>query len=173
MPSKQSKKEKKKRLAKTWLKKVELILFTFNVEDKQVAYKRDILSAFLHKSIATDKQIMDIITLELRLKLSSHDKLEILGDKVLDLIIVQWLFNKYDTPGFITNETSKRVCRKNLNKLMGRSNLKKLIFHNVLKVEKSSVYGDIFEAIIGAIYKNKGLKACKEFLKKHFEDIYL
>lgn len=99
---------------------------------------------------------------------SSNERLEFLGDAVLSLIIGEYLFRKYPykDEGFLTEIRSRIVSRVSLGKLA-----RKIGVHTLLQHEKSAlqrggkfIYGNALEAIIGAIYLDKGYKSCQKFV---------
>jgi len=90
---------------------------------------------------------------------NSNERLEYLGDAVLSSIIADFLFRKYPLKdeGFLTEMRSKLVSRPQLNKLSQKLGIDKLITseHDSGSVYKS-ISGDAFEALVGAIYLDKG-----------------
>lgn len=106
--------------------------------------------AFLHRSAAIE------IKKEVKI---SNERLEYLGDSVLSTIIADYLFKRYpfNDEGFLTEMRSKIVSRKNLNQLSTKLGIDKLILKST---ETGNMYrsisGDAFEALIGAIYLDKG-----------------
>jgi ribonuclease-3 len=91
----------------------------------------------------------------------SNERLEFLGDAVLGLIVGEYLFKKYPfkDEGFLTEIRSRIVNRESLNNV-GR----KLGFENLIESDgnknfhRTSLLGDAMEALIGAIYLDKGFK---------------
>ena len=100
----------------------------------------------------------------------SNERLEYLGDAVLDLIVAEYLFKKfpYKDEGFLTKIRSRIVCRESLNSLTMKIGLNQLIeFEGKRKSDHrayKSMYGNAMEAFIGAIYLDKGYKFCKKFI---------
>jgi ribonuclease III len=104
----------------------------------------------------------------------SNERLEFLGDSVLDSIVAHYLYGKYNhlPEGELTKMKSKVVRRENLNMLgydMGIDHMLKL---NLGRQEMhDSIVGNALEALIGAIYLDKGydftLKIVLDILKKH------
>lgn len=98
----------------------------------------------------------------------SYERLEFLGDSVLGTIISEYLYHK--TPqgdeGYLTGMRSKIVSRKHLNEL-GKDF--KLIEFAQTQVPESqfglNVHGNLFEALVGAIYVDKGYKSTQHFIK--------
>jgi ribonuclease III len=117
--------------------------------------------AFRHRSVA--------ILLKNGTK-SSNERLEFLGDAVLGSVIAEVLFKMYpyQDEGFLTEMRSKIVNRANLNQLAKKLGLDELLEYDSKMVsypsKQSSLLGDAFEALIGAIYLDKGYNFTKEFL---------
>ncbi len=98
----------------------------------------------------------------------SYERLEYLGDAYLGAIIAEYLYKKYPykDEGFLTEIRSRLVNRESLNLLGRKLGLEKIIIvdkKNELHRHKS-IYGDIMEALIGAIYLDHGFKVCKYFI---------
>ena len=103
-------------------------------------------------------------------KLKNYERLEFLGDSVLGSIISCHLFAIYPqaNEGFLTQMKSKIVNRKNLNKLGDELNLVNLI-QNKNNTLSENIFGNLFEALIGAIYLDFGYEICKKVvLEKMF-----
>lgn len=114
--------------------------------------------AFFHKSVARE--------VKAGIK-ASNERLEFLGDAVLDTIVAEYLFKKYpfEDEGFLTELRSKIVSRKNLNHLGGKMGLDKFIkSDNRGSVLHNSIIGDALEAMIGAIYLDKGFIVTQKFV---------
>ncbi|MFZ4412775.1 MAG: ribonuclease III [Bacteroidales bacterium] len=106
--------------------------------------------AFLHKSASQESRK--------GMKLS-NERLEYLGDTILSTVVADFLFKKYpyNDEGFLTELRSKIVSRANLNKLSKKMGLHLLIQRdNESNNLYRSIEGDTFEALIGAIYLDKG-----------------
>jgi len=102
--------------------------------------------------------------------LLSNERLEFLGDAVLNSVVTDILYRRYETQreGFLTNTRSKIVKRDSLNQLAIEIGLDKLV-----KVTKyvnahtnNNIYGNALEAIMGAIYLDQGYKKCKKFVEE-------
>ena len=99
----------------------------------------------------------------------SNERLEYLGDAVLGAVVAEYLFKKYPfkEEGFLTEIRSRIVNRESLNNLG-----KKLGLNVIVKVDTQkkgmythkSLYGDALEAIIGAVYLDRGFKFCRNFI---------
>ncbi|MBC7915723.1 MAG: ribonuclease III [Pyrinomonadaceae bacterium] len=120
--------------------------------------------AFRHRSIA--------IALKNGTK-NSNERLEFLGDAILGSVVAEELFKRYPykDEGFLTEMRSKIVNRANLNQLAKKLGLGDLIqFDNRIvnyPNKQGSLLGDAFEALIGAIYLDKGYNFTKNFLLNH------
>lgn len=99
----------------------------------------------------------------------SYERLEFLGDAMLSSVIAAHLFNKVPTgdEGYLTKMRSKIVSREHLNEL-GRD--LKLIRFVESKVPVNhfgeNIHGNIFEALVGAIYLDQGYSYCEKFIQK-------
>lgn len=114
--------------------------------------------AFRHNSVA--KEIKNGIK-------DSNERLEYLGDSVLNAVIADYLFRKfpYKDEGFLTKMRSKVVSRDHLNQLAVKLGLNKILsLTNDPNLKFSSMNGDAFEALIGAIYIDKGFYAVRDFM---------
>lgn len=114
--------------------------------------------AFRHKSQA--EEMLNGIRI-------SNERLEFLGDTVLSTVVADFLFRMfpYKDEGFLTEMRSRIVSRAQLNKLSLRLGIDKLIIHTQ---ETNNVYrsikGDALEAIIGAMYLDKGFTFTRKVL---------
>jgi len=99
----------------------------------------------------------------------NYERLEFLGDAMLSSVIAAHLFNKAPAgdEGYLTKMRSKIVSREHLNEL-GRD--LKLIGFIESKVPTThfgeNIHGNVFEALIGAIYLDKGYTYCEKFIQK-------
>ncbi len=99
----------------------------------------------------------------------NNERLEFLGDAVLDAVVGDIVYRHFEgkREGFLTNTRSKLVQRDTLNRLANEMGLCRLIMsaghshsHN------SYMGGNAFEALVGAIYLDRGYNACMRFMKK-------
>ncbi len=98
----------------------------------------------------------------------NNERMEFLGDAILDAIIGDIVYNHFEgkREGFLTNTRSKIVQRETLNKLAVAIGLDKLIKYSLRSSSHNSyMYGNAFEAFIGAIYLDQGYDRCKWFLE--------
>jgi ribonuclease III len=98
----------------------------------------------------------------------SNERLEFLGDAVLSSIIAEILFKKYPfkDEGFLTELRSKIVNREFLNRLAFKLGINELINYNNDRYGKvgQSMYGDAFEALLGAIYLEQGYQVTRKIV---------
>lgn len=95
-----------------------------------------------------------------------NERLEFLGDSILDSVIAEYLFKIYPLKdeGFLTEMRSKIVNRKSLNEICKKLRIDSLIEHNQSGSVNESMYGDALEAFIGAVYLDLGYKKTKRFI---------
>ena len=90
----------------------------------------------------------------------NNERLEFLGDAVLSSVIGHYLFRKYPYKGegFLTEMRSKMVNRQKLNEIALKMGLKKITIYNKADqgLKGSQIFGNTLEALIGAIYLDKG-----------------
>lgn len=100
----------------------------------------------------------------------SNERLEYLGDSVLGMIVAEYLFKKYPfkDEGFLTEIRSRIVNRESLNQVARKIGLEKLIQFDGQRIahNRTSMYGDAMEALIGAIYLDKGFRFTRTFILK-------
>lgn len=99
----------------------------------------------------------------------SYERLEFLGDAVLSAVIADFLFKKfpYKDEGFLTKMRSRIVSRQQLGKLAFKFGLDKMIeAESGVTGRSSSIYGDAFEAMIGAVYLDKGYPFTAAFIRE-------
>ena len=106
----------------------------------------------------------------------NNERLEFLGDAVLDAVVADLLYKHFESrkEGFLTNTRSKIVQRETLNKLAVEIGLDKLVKYTTRSsVHNSYMYGNAFEAFMGAIYLDQGYDRCKEFMEKKIFKEYI
>ncbi len=100
----------------------------------------------------------------------SNERLEFLGDAVLNSVIAEYLFKKYPykDEGFLTELRSKIVSRVSLNDLALKIGLSELVEYDKKSMQninvRNSIFGNGLEAFIGAIFLDKGFKKSKYFI---------
>lgn len=108
----------------------------------------------------------------------SNERLEFLGDAVLGAVVSEYLFARfpYKNEGFLTKMRSKVVNRQFLNSLSRKIGINELVEYQAgINDRFTSLHGDAFEALIGALYLDRGYPAAKKFiinrLFKYFIDL--
>jgi ribonuclease-3 len=96
----------------------------------------------------------------------SNERLEYLGDAVLGAVIADLLFKRFPTrdEGFLTEMRSRIVSRENLKQVAIKIGIDELLKRDAVPGTYRSMYGDAFEALIGAIYIDKGYKVTQSFI---------
>ncbi|MFN3875242.1 MAG: ribonuclease III, partial [Flavobacteriales bacterium] len=112
---------------------------------------------------------------EERPDLPDNERLEFLGDAVLDAIIGSLLFTTYPSQGegFLTRMRSKLVSRAQLNALAKRIGIERVLETTVARAHESSVPGNALEALIGALFLDKGFERTRKvvvaLIHRHFD----
>ena len=107
--------------------------------------------------------------------LPDNERLEFLGDAILDAIIGDLLFATYPEKGegFLTRMRSKLVSRQQLNALAKRIEIERVIESNLARSQESSVPGNALEALIGALFLDRGFERTRKvvvvLLHTHFD----
>jgi ribonuclease-3 len=117
-------------------------------------YKEAFTHSSLHKKTISGKYI-------------SYERLEFLGDAILGAIIAAYLYEElpFAYEGELTKMRSKIVSRENLNAIGKTLNLIDFVQSNIPASKfGDNIYGNVFEAFIGAIYDDKGYQACEKFI---------
>ena len=100
-------------------------------------------------------------------KLGCNERLEFLGDAVLSSIISDYLYTNFvkEREGFLSKSRSNLVCRETLNELAVEIGIDRFLEACGLPHQHNHyVYGNALEALIGAIYIDKGYKQCRRFI---------
>tara|TARA_B100000795_G_scaffold72795_1_gene51432 strand:- start:2186 stop:2923 length:738 start_codon:yes stop_codon:yes gene_type:complete len=117
--------------------------------------------AFTHRSVQMlDKKGIPI----------NYERLEFLGDSILGSVIAAYLYKKVPkgSEGYLTQMRSKIVSREHLNELGKDLNLIRFIKSNIDQSNVGdNIHGNIFEALIGAIYLDKGYDFCQKFIHQN------
>lgn len=106
----------------------------------------------------------------------NNERLEFLGDAVLDAVVGDLVFRRYPgkPEGFLTTTRSKLVQRETLGKLAKEMGLSRLIMASARNASHNSYMGgNAFEAIVGALYLDHGYDACMKFWNEKVMDKYL
>ena len=115
-------------------------------------------TAVIHKSVSK---------IDSQKNLVNNERLEYLGDAMLGAVIAEFLYNRFpgQDEGFLTQMRSKLVNRGFLTELTNQTGLSRFIKSNTNNhIESSHIYGDALEALIGALYLDKGYLATRKFI---------
>ena len=99
----------------------------------------------------------------------NNERLEFLGDAILDAIVGDIVYHHFPgkREGFLTNTRSKLVQRETLNKLAQDMGINELILSNGHSSSHNNYMGgNAFEALVGAIYLDRGYNACMQFMQQ-------
>ena len=121
--------------------------------------------AFVHRSISISQYDR-----------RNNERLEFLGDAVLDAIIADIVYKYFPNKkeGFLTNTRSKIVQRESLNNIaLGLGIDKKVTSMPYAAMHHKYLYGNALEALIGAIYLDKGYKYCCKFVEERIINKYI
>jgi len=160
------------------LKSLFKLLFSSNQQEKDLIRSlRNLLGfypgnisvyqlAFSHRSISreTDNGVP-----------LSNERLEYLGDAVLGAVVADMLFKKfpYRDEGFLTEMRSRIVSRENLKNLAVKIGIDELLQKEATPGTYRSMFGDAFEALIGAIYLDKGYAKTQNFILERIIRIHV
>jgi ribonuclease-3 len=100
----------------------------------------------------------------------NNERLEYLGDAVLSALVADYLFKRYPykEEGFLTEMRSKMVNRQQLNDIAVRMGMKKVTLYNKMDgaLKASQIFGNTLEALVGAIYLDKGYKRTAKWVQE-------
>lgn len=107
----------------------------------------------------------------------NNERLEYLGDAVLSAVIADYLFKRYPYKGegFLTEMRSKMVNRQKMNDIALKMGLRKLTFYNRFDnaLKGSQIFGNTLEALIGAVYLDKGYNKTQNWILRQIVIPYL
>lgn len=129
----------------------------FGYRPKQLNYFRE---AVTHSSITYVDATVEV----------SNERLEFLGDAILDAIIAEFLYQKFpdQDEGYLTKVKSKVVSRKTLSEIGEELGLRTILRYSKSRsINMSSLEGNAFEAIIGAIYLDGGYDVTKRIIHQY------
>jgi ribonuclease-3 len=121
--------------------------------------------AFMHRSIAISQ-----------LRNSNNERLEFLGDAVLNTIISDIVFNYFadKREGFLTNTRSKIVQRETLNQVALELGIDRMVSSMPYASSHNKyMYGNALEALIGAVYLDKGYRVCRRFVEERIVNRFI
>lgn len=128
---------------------------SFGYKPKQLEFFR---RALTHKSIAHNSDEL------------SNERLEFLGDAILDSVIAEMLFRRYpeEDEGHLTKIKSKIVSRRTLSMIGEEMEIGKVLrFNRGRSIKMATIEGNAFEALIGAMYLDGGYAAVKKSINGH------
>ena len=108
--------------------------------------------------------------------LSNNERLEYLGDAILDAVVGDILYKHFrgKREGFLTSVRSKVVQRETLGRLADEMGLTDLIRSDMIgKAHNSYMAGNAFEALVGAVYLDRGYEYCRWFVKNRILGKYI
>jgi len=141
----------------------------FSKFEKKLGLKfknKDLLTqAFCHRSYLNENPSFH---------LENNERLEFLGDAVLELVVTEHLYQKYpkESEGELTNWRASLVNAKMLGELAGELEFNECLLlsrgeSKELGKARQYILANTFEALIGSIYLDSGYKPCQEFIKKY------
>lgn len=149
------------------------IVHSFSEEDQQFYNELKKLLNFSPKNLSKYRKAFthrSIQLLDLEGNPLNYERLEFLGDSILGSVIAAYLYKKVPTAseGYLTQMRSKIVSREHLNELGKELNLIRFVKSNVDQANVGeNIHGNIFEALIGAIYLDKGYNICERFIYRN------
>ncbi|RYG52285.1 MAG: ribonuclease III [Chitinophagaceae bacterium] len=145
------------------------ILNRFRGNDSNVSFKKSLRNVLgftpgkvaLYKAALTHRSVRDTAD-------ENNERLEYLGDAILSGIVADFLFKKYPykEEGFLTEMRSKMVNRNKLNEIAIKMGIKKVTFFNKFdnSLKMSQIFGNTLEALVGAVYLDKGFDKTKKWV---------
>ncbi|MDO3694078.1 ribonuclease III [Wenyingzhuangia sp. chi5] len=106
----------------------------------------------------------------------NFERLEYLGDAMLGSIVASYLYNEVPdaNEGYLTQMRSKIVSREHLNELGKDLDLLQYLISRTSKSKiGNNIHGNLFEALVGAIYLDRGFNYCSKFINKKVLSIYV
>ncbi|HZG23945.1 MAG TPA: ribonuclease III [Chitinophagaceae bacterium] len=115
----------------------------------------------LYKTALTHRSVKDAAA-------DNNERLEYLGDAILSAIVADFLFKKYPykEEGFLTEMRSKMVNRSTLNDIAIKMGMRKITNFNKFdgSLKMSQIFGNTLEAVVGAIYLDKGFRKTRKWV---------
>ena len=142
------------------------------MKDKELYFNLKKIIGFYPRNIELYKQALmhkSIMHRNAKGRPVNNERLEFLGDAVLDAVVGYIVFQHFPKKreGFLTNTRSKLVQRETLGKLAKEMGVTKLIMTSGRSQSHNSYLGgNAFEALVGAIYLDRGYDACMKFVRK-------
>ncbi len=117
------------------------------------------IKAFTHRSMNIKDEKGNVI---------NYERLEFVGDAMLSAVIASYLYEEvpHGDEGYLTKMRSKVVSREHLNELGKELNLIDLVESKIPKNNfGNNIHGNLFEALVGAIFLDKGYSYCEKFIQ--------
>lgn len=137
------------------LKLIKFVLIRFGYRPTNLEYFRQALTHKSYSNVSND---------------FSNERLEFLGDAILDAVMADFLFHKFpgEDEGYLTKVKSKLVSRKTLSELGEAMDISEmLLYHKGRSINLSSLQGNALEALIGAIYLDAGFNQAKRAIEHY------
>ena len=106
----------------------------------------------------------------------NYERLEFVGDAMLGAVVASYLFSEapQGDEGYLTKMRSKIVSREHLNELGKELDLIKFVESKIPKNNfGNNIHGNLFEALVGAIFLDRGYKYCEKFIFKRVIDAHV
>ena len=124
-----------------------------------------LIQAFCHRSYLNENPDF---------RLGNNERLEFLGDAVLELVVTEDIFKNYpkESEGTMTSWRSALVNAKMLSEIANKLNFNDFLLLSKGESKESGkarqyILANTFEAFIGALYLDQGYNACQDFIRKH------
>lgn len=144
------------------LRLIRFIIKNFGYKPLNTSY---FLQALTHKSMLSEDA-----------QLSANERLEFLGDAILDAVVASYIYEKYPDAdeGKLTKIKSKIVNRKTLSSIGERMGIRDFLVYNKSRsINLSGLEGNAFEALVGAIYLDAGYEKTKSIVRNNVLRKYL
>lgn len=155
-----------------------LVYQLFNIDKELIAFKRQLKNVLgftprdilLYKTALSHRSVREGAD-------ENNERLEFLGDAILSSVVAHYLFRKYPYKGegFLTEMRSKMVNRQKMNEIAIKMGLNKITIYNKMDnaLKISQIFGNSLEALIGAVYLDKGYEKTKKWVEKYIILPYL
>ncbi|MEY2829124.1 MAG: ribonuclease [Bacteroidota bacterium] len=140
--------------------------------DKQFTHSLMAVLGFCPKNLAVYHLAFRHSSTNSNLDGNNNERLEMLGDSVLSFVVADYLFKKFPSrrEGFLTEMRSKMVSRQSMNEIASDMSIQNFIRFgsNIKSIKDNDILGNALEALIGAIYLDKGFMATQNFILDKF-----
>ena len=104
-------------------------------------------------------------------RLLNNERLEFLGDAVLETVMSEKVYRHYPNQkeGFLSSTRALLVRRKTTNELGDKMGLRKYVVAREKTVDFANMSGNLFEALVGAVYLDKGFDVAKDFILRSYD----